>query len=401
MRSRLAVLVLGSFAGVALAAGATPAPPAPPAPAPSDPVPAPGAPEDLPPPPRATLDDLVGAARYDAVSDRYVAALPDGSKEPLTLDPGLQQAAERLLDGYRAPLAELVALDPSTGRILAWVRRTADDPASQGLDVEAFPAASVFKLVTASALLERGVTPEEEVCYHGGKHRLAERLLEDDDRRDRRCVSLAEAIARSANVAIAKLADRDLDPIWLRAWADRLLFNRPLPSPLALPVSTALVPDGRFEFAETAAGFGDVKLTPLHGAALAAAIGNDGVLAPPHLVEGDAPVETERLLPAPMARTLTEMMALTVRQGTAHKAFRSRAARALDAAGKTGSLASRKPYRDYSWFVGFAPSLGPRIAVAAVVVNGLRWRVHASTLASAAMQSYLHPPRLHPLTAGR
>ena len=406
MRSPLTVLLLGSIAGVALAARIDPPPPAP---APTGPVAAadPPAPPVRPaapaaPPASATLEELLGAARYSASEGRYVARLPDGTSERLTLDPALQQSAGRLLDTYRPPLAQLVALDPATGRILAWARESAEDPASQGLDGDAFPAASVFKLVTASALLERGVTPEEEVCYHGGKHRLKEKLLQDDDLRDHRCVSLAEAIARSANVAIAKLADRDLDPVWLRTWADRLLFNHPLPTLLPLPVSTALVPEDRFEFAQTAAGFGDVKLTPLHGAALAGAIGNDGVLVPPRLVDREgAPDAAERLLPKDMARELAEMMSLTVREGTAHKAFRSRAARALDAAGKTGSIATHEPYRDFSWFVGFAPALAPRIAVAAVVVNGQRWRVHASQLASFLMQSYLHPPRARQLTAGR
>jgi cell division protein FtsI/penicillin-binding protein 2 len=102
-----------------------------------------------------------------------------------------------------------------------------------------------------------------------------------------------------------------------------------------------------------------------------------------------------------MARQLSEMMTMSVREGTAHKAFRSRAARALDAAGKTGSLAAHTPYRDYSWFVGFAPALSPRIAVAAIVVNDQHWRVHASQLASSVLQSYLTPPKAHQLTAAK
>jgi cell division protein FtsI/penicillin-binding protein 2 len=409
----LALLLGAGLGGVALAANAEPESPAP------TPV---ATPEPAPLPP-ASPEELLAAAVYDAPAGGYVAQRADGTKEKLTLLPALQKSAEKLLASYRPPLGELVAMDPATGRILAWARveapvkakaaprpgqaaataAPAEDPISAGLAEDAFPAASVFKLVTASALLERGVTPEEEICYHGGQHRIQEKLLGDNGRRDRRCVSLSEAIAHSANVAIAKLADRDLDPVWLRTWADRLLFNHPLPTPLALAMSQAQIPDDRFDFATTAAGFGNVTLTPLHGVSLAAAIGHDGLLVSPHLSDdATALPASQRLLPEEMAHELSEMMAMTVREGTARRAFASRAARALGAAGKTGSLSTHSgPFRDYSWFVGFAPALSPQIAVAAVVVNGQHWRVHASQLASSVMQAYLKAPKAQQLVSAR
>ena len=60
-------------------------------------------------------------------------------------------------------------------------------------------------------------------------------------------------------------------------------------------------------------------------------------------------------------------------------------------AGKTGSLSThtRGPFKDYSWFVGFAPADDPQIAVAAVVVNGLKWTIHAPYVAREAFRSYL------------
>src|SRR5262249_31990516 len=151
-----------------------------------------------------------------------------------------------------------------SGEVLAAVENETPSVTSEGLAQRgAFPAASIFKLVTTAALLSRGISPDEPVCYHGGKHRLHDRELTDDERRDRRCTSLTEALAHSVNVAIAKLAERNLDPIWLQDWANRLLFNRPLPLDWAMPPSEAHVPDGPFDFANTAAGFGDVTLSPL------------------------------------------------------------------------------------------------------------------------------------------
>ena len=46
-------------------------------------------------------------------------------------------------------------------------------------------------------------------------------------------------------------------------------------------------------------------------------------------------------------------------------------------AGKTGSLAEQGPFRDYSWFVGFAPVENPQVAVATFVMNNAQWRVRA------------------------
>jgi cell division protein FtsI/penicillin-binding protein 2 len=141
-----------------------------------------------------------------------------------------------------------------------------------------------------------------------------------------------------------------------------------------------------------------VTLSPLHGAALAGAIGRGGLLFPPHLVEGEAANELHpvRLMPEPLAEQLGDMMELAVQQGTARKAFRGRRRQLLDAAGKTGSIATHEPFRDYSWFVGFAPRRDPRIAVAAMIVNGPYWRVHATTIAEAILESYL---KTHPLVA--
>jgi cell division protein FtsI/penicillin-binding protein 2 len=343
-----------------------------------------------------------GASAVDAKTTASLHQLlltKGGEHRPLTLDAQLQSSAQRLLDSYQVPLGELVALDPATGRVLAYARSTAPGPTSDGLDPDGcYPAASVFKLVTAAALLEQGVPADEEVCYHGGKHRLRSKNLEDDDRRDRICTTLAEAVARSANAAMAKLANRNLDAVVLQGWANRLLFNQPLPCDAAPPVSRAEIPTEPFDFATTAAGFGQVTLSPLHGAALAGAIGRGGLLFPPYLVEGEGPNELHpvRLMPEPLAEQLGDMMELAVQQGTARKAFRGRRRQQLDAAGKTGSITTHEPFRDYSWFVGFAPRRDPRIAVAAMIVNGPLWRVHATTIAEAILESYL---KTHPLVA--
>ena len=70
----------------------------------------------------------------------------------------------------------IVAADVRTGRILVWASRGA------GRDLVAAPfapSASLFKMVTASALIERGVSPSTRQCYEGGEHAIEEGDIED------------------------------------------------------------------------------------------------------------------------------------------------------------------------------------------------------------------------------
>jgi penicillin-binding protein A len=101
--------------------------------------------------------------------------------------------------------------------------------------------------------------------------------------------------------------------------------------------------------------------------------------------------ESRRVIAEDVAQALAGMMETTVTEGTARRAFRrpGPSLRDVTIAGKTGSLADKAPYRDYSWFVGFAPVDDPKFAVAAVVVNGPVWRVKASTVAREAFAAAL------------
>lgn len=373
------------------AAPSTPAPPSPAAAAATAPVTAPApAPAPRAPPP------LVGEPRLDPALGRYVAPLGAG-RAILTLDPGLQARLERSLASYAVPWGVTVLLEPATGRILAMAEHSAAEPGRKGLALAAMaPAASIFKIVTAAALLEEGVRPGDEVCYHGGKRRLQPRLLADDPRRDHRCATLSSALGHSTNVVFAKLAGRELDASRLRVAAGRFMFGAEIPFSRKVEVSPATIPDEHFALANTAAGFGEVRLSPLHGALLAAVVANGGLFVPPMLVEeaegaaAPVPAAPWRVVDEGVAGELAEMMRTTVTEGTARKAFRrgTRSLRSVAVAGKTGSLTDPSPYRDYSWFIGYAPMDRPEVAVATLVVNGKQWRVRAPTLAREALEAY-------------
>jgi cell division protein FtsI/penicillin-binding protein 2 len=345
------------------------------------------------------IDHVQGLALWHSAKlsgDAYLAKTEDGKEARLSIDPHLQGQMQKLLKMYKPVGAALVAIDPRTGKVLA-MAEYGEGQATKPL----YPAASVFKIITGAALLESGVSPDDETCYHGGKHRMQAKLLEDKPRLDRRCISLSMALARSANVVFAKMAVKHLDADSLRREAEKFLFNRPI---WDQPVeqSSAQIPDKdekkMLDFAKSASGFGQVRLSPMHAAVIAAAVGNGGVAVEPSMIdaidgEGVASTNETRLLNKETAEALRDMMKLTVSKGTATSAFRERRRNILgdiEVAGKTGSLSDHgRHFKDYSWFVGFAPADEPKIAVAVVIVNGMKWRVHAPFVAREALKAYL------------
>jgi membrane peptidoglycan carboxypeptidase len=338
--------------------------------------------------PLSPEEDWIASARKGA-NGRYVISR-GGSEQVLTLDPELQDKLQQILLSYQTPYGAVVAMEPSTGRVLAMAEHSAEQPHLRGLTTRAvFPAASIFKIVTASALLEFGVQPDSPECFHGGKRRISEKLLVDS-RSDRRCYSLSTALAMSANVVFAKLTFKHLSSEQLEATAEAFHFNRPLEFVVPTDTSLASIPSDPLGLASAGSGFGDVYLSPLHGAAIAASIANGGLWRDPILINEPAPsAEPERVVAEGVARELADMLEETVTLGTARRTFRERGFRVQGAVGKTGSLADHNPYRDYSWFVGFAPKNNPQVAVAAVVVNTAKWRIRATWLGREAMRLYL------------
>lgn len=348
--------------------------------------------------PLSAQEDLVFAARKRA-DGRYVVQRA-GAEQLLTLDANLQEKLSQIMKGYQTPYAAVVAIEPETAKVLAMAEYSRRDPAMRGLPTKAvFPAASIFKIVTASALLDAGIKPHDSQCFHGGKRRISEKLLLDSAR-DRRCYALSTALAMSANGAFAKLTYKHLTAEKLRLLAAAFHFNRSIDFPVPTEISLAAIPEDALGLASAGSGFGDIYLSPLHGAAIAAALASGGLWRTPVLVETDARLpDPERIIAEDNARQLIEMLEQTVSAGTARRVFRERGFRVPGAVGKTGSLADRNPFRDYSWFVGFAPKSNPQIAVAAVVVNEPKWRIRATWLGREAMRLYLE--RKNALAHGR
>lgn len=363
--------------------------------------------------PIAVTPPSLGAPRFDEARRAFVAPFGDGIAT-LTLDPALQRPIESAVENGRTQWGAVVILDVEDGRVLALVDESTREPELSpetrgGAALRPLAkAASIFKIVTASALLQDGVPLNEEACGSGGKTRLKPRNLEEDGRGGR-CVRFEDALPLSQNVAMAKLASRHLVPAQLRAETSRFGFDAPLPFEYPVEPSLAAIPDDPFEFATTAAGFGEVRLSALHGAWLAAVAGSRGLGVTPHIIASVAGEEAppvaapRRVLDEQSATVLQAMMTATVERGTAARAFNTseRGFRAFDTvpvAGKTGSLTDREVDLDYTWFVGTAPAHHPKIAIAVVIVNDeWIWHVRALDIAKLALRTAFqaHPDWVH------
>jgi peptidoglycan glycosyltransferase len=346
---------------------------------------------------------------FDPLSHRVedgtlLSDLPDGSTAILSLDEGLQAAMESVFERYEVPYAGLVAIEPSTGRVLAYVSHSSAEPGVTDLARDAGPpAASVFKIITGAALLEAGVSPDERVCYRGGSGSISLAHLEAHPG-DPSCATLSEAMGRSVNPVFARLADQHLNAATLTRYASAFGFGESLPFDAPTRVSSFDVPDDRLERARMAAGFWHTHMSPLHGALIAATLANGGRMPRASMVDQvidgrgrvvyeNEPTTFRSVVGRGTAELLTDMMQRTVREGTSRRAFHDDRGRpflpGIEVAGKTGTLSSERPYRGYTWWVGFAPADAPTIALATVVINRPEWRIKASDAARFALEHWL------------
>jgi penicillin-binding protein A len=343
------------------------------------------------------------------LGDEGATAPADGHRVAnLTVDPDLQTVARSILSTYHLPEAAIVMLDPETGEVLAYASHV-EHGEPRDLCVEATaPAASVFKIVTASALIETaGLTPDTRQCYLGGEQRILPSDLIDDPLRDRWCVTLAGAMGRSVNAVFARLAEKHLTPDVLEETARSIGFGEPVPFDVPVTPSSITVPHDGLAFARTAAGFLNTTLSPLHAAWISAAISRGGESVRPYVVreikppDGAAirvppPKASRRIVTPAAAEALTTMLEHTVSEGTSFRAFHDVRGRSflpnITVAGKTGTLSDDRAHHFFTWFTGFAPSHpmeGVRtVAIAVLVVNEPTWRVKANVVAREMLQAY-------------
>lgn len=326
-------------------------------------------------------EDTLKLASLPSFSSSYrgsVAAISSkGEFIQFSLDEALQEYAQSLVSKTPAPHVAAVVMDPSTGRILAL--------AGKSISVKdivlhsGFPAASLFKVVTTAAALEKNsIIPDSLIPFRGGTYELGENNYRPHATRDNRIMSVAEALGRSCNPVFGRIALNYLNPTTLRYYANAFGFNTTLGFQTTINDSKAYIPNEDYELCRTAAGFGDVYISPIHAAAIMSGIANGGNLPTPYFVDqvinntGDVLYKTkpraiQRMMTTETADNLLQMMIYTTTVGTSKREFNGKTRFTTSA--KTGTLKGTNPKGLNNWFIGAAPSNAPKAVVSVIVVN--------------------------------
>ena len=341
-----------------------------------------------------------------------------GEKNPgdhvvTTLDTGLQQAAYNALGSHRGAV---VALEPSTGKVLAMVSKPAYNPnyvsrdwerltqdseeesallnrAAQGL----YPPGSTFKILTAMEyLLEH---PSDYGDFHydcQGTDSFSGNTINCYGKTRHGSLDLTNAFARSCNGAFAKIGTM-LDLKGFRGLAEKFRFNKGLGVDFTYSKS-------RFELTEkadvgevtqTAIGQGKTMITPLENALITEAVANGGVMMVPYVVdhvENDmgqvvteyGPESGGRMVKEWVAEEIGKMMRAVVTEGTAS----SLNSLSYAVAGKTGSAEFDSEGTSHAWFVGYGPVKEPKLVVSIVVEGAGTGSQYAVPIARRLFEEY-------------
>lgn len=339
-----------------------------------------------------------------------------GSSLRTTLDYNLQKLGWDLL-GQRK--GAIVALDPTTGEILALVSKPSFNPnnleenwknivsdknnpllnrATSGL----YTPGSVFKIVTSVSALENikdtktRIFEDKGVLVFNSKESLRNyngAVLGNID--------FKEALVKSSNVVFGQMG-MELGNNKLKATAEKFYFNNDIPS------NGIVIENSRFpsiksyevgNLAQSAIGQSSILSTPIQMALVAGTIANDGVMMKPTLVKEIVNNKGEvldkiksdslgRITSKENAAIIKEAMKAVVERGTGQGA----GVYGISICGKTGTAEHSiegKPATPHSWFIGFAPYEDPTVAVAVIVEEGGVGGGIASSIASAIFKKAL------------
>jgi penicillin-binding protein 2 len=343
-----------------------------------------------------------------------------GGDVTLTIDAGLQQTAEELLDSAlkRAAMqynsrkpsgGAIVVLDVHSGEILALAsaprfdpalfaggdssRRAAllADPASplfhRAIQM-ALPPGAVFKTLTAAALLESGgLDPAAKFHCRGyldrpDQQRCAIYVRQGTGHGD---ITLGDALAESCNVYFFHHVE-SLPPDALADWSRRFGFGQrtgvDLPSEargaVPSPETNVKLTGHRWHTADTqamAVGQGALTATPLQVARMMAAVANGGLLVTPHAIRAGWTSESvpskpqSRPIPGLTYSALAAIRAGLLRavedkNGTAHDTLYLEQ---VSIAGATGTAATGGDGPEHAWFAGYVPANRPRYAMVVIL----------------------------------
>jgi peptidoglycan glycosyltransferase len=327
-----------------------------------------------------------------------------GASVELSIDEKVQQVAWDALGNNKGAV---IAIDPTTGRIIALVSKPGFDPnllsthntsdasanykklltrsdaplINRVLNGNLYAPGSVFKLVVASAAFESGKYTPQSTLPNPRRYTLPGTKTTITNSGESSCggaptVSIATALKLSCNIPFAQLGIA-LGQEAIAAQAKKFGFGDSVAIPMK---STASVyPEGMDDAQTGLSSFGqfDVRVSPLQMVMVSSAIANDGIQMQPYLVDQiftsnltllqeTKPIELRRSISTSTAESVKNMMIKAVSSGVSSNA----SIPGVVVAGKTGTAENGvgEPYT--LWFTGFAPAKDPKVAIAVVVENG-------------------------------
>lgn len=345
------------------------------------------------------------------LADFFTGRDPRGGNVDTTIRPRVQQAGwDAMQQGCGGPPCKgaIVALEPSTGKILAMVsspsydpnllashdpevqaqawqrlRDDPDNPLTNRAIAETYPPGSTFKVITTAAALQAGATDAEQLTA-AASIPLPDSTATLENYGGQPCgseptVSLQQAFAKSCNTAFVQLG-MHTGADALRSMAQSFGFDTaPSVIPLQVAESTVGVIADAAALGMSSIGQKDVAVTPLENAEIAATIANGGVTMQPYLIDSlkgpdlanistTVPFQQRRAVSSQVAAKLTELMV-----GAEKVAQQKGAIPGVQIASKTGTAEHGTDPRNtppHAWYIAFAPAQTPRVAVAVLVENG-------------------------------
>jgi cell division protein FtsI/penicillin-binding protein 2 len=280
-----------------------------------------------------------------------------GTPVKTTIDPTVQAAAEAALSGDKKSAA-LVAVDARTGDVLAVANTNAGgyDQAILG----GFPPGSTFKVLTSTALIEKGLTPSSAASCP--KTATVDGEVFHNSEGEGQVKDLLHAFANSCNTAFIGLATSKLQAPDFPAVASAYRLGKTIQMGTSAFAGSVPLPADKADLAATSIGQGRVLVSPLNLAMVASAV-DTGTVRAPRLVTGtpDDTAATSQL-PQNVVTDLHQMMAQVVATGTA-------AGQGLpggtDAKTGTAEYGTTNPLKIDAWLMGFKDD----VAFAVLTVN--------------------------------
>ncbi len=342
-----------------------------------------------------------------------------------SLDSNLQHYLEQRMDRKNSRFIGIVVMQSDTGRILAMVGFDKTESDINPCLRNSFPAASIFKIVTAAAAVDHcGYEANTKLRFNGYKHTLYRNQLKEHINRHTNTVSFKESFAQSINPVFGKIGVLYLGKAILEKYAEAFGFNQPIDFELPVSASRIQIKEIPYHWAEIASGFNnDTTISPIHAALMASAVVNEGRMVAPTIVDrvmddkGQLLYRNQtqwlgRAMTPKASTVLSRLMEATVQAGTGRKSFRDRRRHKvlskLNIGGKTGSIFNRSHDARFDWFVGYAKQKkGPaQLAIAVLVAHeeyiGTRAREYARWAIDRYFKSHLakHNIMVDPNAAG-